>query len=127
MKVTTIRLGTDLWRLLEHEAEQAGVSVSQFIREAALARACAAVASRGEDPFALLAGATQSDGEPSDPAITRAAAANARARAAETYQEAEALRAESVMARHHALEVSERAARKTRRAPTPLTAERTDD
>jgi hypothetical protein len=56
MKITTVRFGTDLWRMLEQEAALAGVSVSQYIREAALARASAAAAARGEDPLALLAG-----------------------------------------------------------------------
>jgi hypothetical protein len=55
MKVTTIRFGVDLWRLLEGEAARAGVSASQYIREAALARAAAAAAARQEDPLELLA------------------------------------------------------------------------
>jgi hypothetical protein len=55
MKVTTVRFGADVWALLEHEAASAGVSVSQYIREAALARAAAAAAARGEEPLALLA------------------------------------------------------------------------
>ena len=37
MKVTTVRFGADLWTLLEHEAALAGVSVAQYVREAALA------------------------------------------------------------------------------------------
>lgn len=55
MKVTTIRFGRDLWALLEQEAELAGVSVSQYIREAALMRATAAAVARGKEPFELLA------------------------------------------------------------------------
>src|SRR2546423_15668546 len=54
MKVTTLRMGTDLWALLEREAELTGVSVSQYIREAALARAAAASGMRGEPPFTTL-------------------------------------------------------------------------
>ena len=57
MKTTTVRFGADLWRLLEHEAAGVGVSVSQYLREAALARAAAAAAARGDAPLALLAGA----------------------------------------------------------------------
>jgi hypothetical protein len=48
MKVTTVRFGVDLWGLLDAEAARVGVSVSQYIREAALARAAAAAAARGE-------------------------------------------------------------------------------
>ena len=59
MKVTTVRFGDDLRRLLEHESAIVGVSVSQYVREAALARAAAAVAARGEDPFERLAGAVR--------------------------------------------------------------------
>ena len=55
MKVTTVRFGRDLWTLLEREAEQAGVSVSQYVREAALARAAASAGTRGEIPFDALA------------------------------------------------------------------------
>jgi len=42
MKVTTVRFGADLWQVLEMEADYLGISVSQYIREAALARAAAA-------------------------------------------------------------------------------------
>lgn len=62
MRVTSLRMGDDLWRLLEAEATRVGVSVSQYVREAALARACAAMGARGEDPLGLLgrlAGAAQ--------------------------------------------------------------------
>ena len=55
MKTTTLRFGHDLWDLLEAEARRAGVSVSQYVREAALARAAAAAGARGESPFELLA------------------------------------------------------------------------
>jgi mobilization protein NikA len=64
MKVTTVRFGEDLWALLESEAERAGVSVSQYIREAALARAAFAAGSRAEAPSELLARWVQSTVEP---------------------------------------------------------------
>jgi hypothetical protein len=54
MRVTAIRIGGDLWQVLEAEAAMVGVSVSQYIREAALARAAAAAAARGEDVLELL-------------------------------------------------------------------------
>jgi len=59
MKSTTVRFGPDLWRLLEREAANAGVPVSQFIRDAPRARAVAIAAARGEGPFELLAGAVR--------------------------------------------------------------------
>jgi hypothetical protein len=59
MKTTTIRFGPDLWRVLESEAATAGVPVSQYIRDAALARALATAAARGDGPLELLAGAVR--------------------------------------------------------------------
>jgi hypothetical protein len=38
MHQTTVRFGSDLWSMLEAEAERIGVSAAQYIREAALAR-----------------------------------------------------------------------------------------
>jgi hypothetical protein len=67
MRVTAIRMGHDLWGLLEAEAAQLGVSVSQYVREAALARAAAAAAARGEDPYELLAHAGQQTSSPPAP------------------------------------------------------------
>ncbi len=48
-------MGEDLWALLEGEAERAGVSVSQYVREAALARAAFAAGARADVPGELLA------------------------------------------------------------------------
>jgi uncharacterized protein (DUF1778 family) len=115
MKVTTIRLGPDLQRLLEREAAHAGVSVSQFIREAALARASSAAALRGEEPIDVLAGAVRevAGTEASKPMrrhAARALAALTRVAAAETGGEAAALRAESEQARRRADEIAARAA-----------------
>jgi hypothetical protein len=71
MRVTAIRMGDDVWRLLEGEAARVGVSVSQYIREAALSRAAAGAALRGEDPHTVLAQAALSANasEPTDPAM----------------------------------------------------------
>ena len=55
MKVTTVRFGADLWALLEREAALAGVSVAQYVREAALARAAFAAGARAGAPEHLLA------------------------------------------------------------------------
>ncbi|HTX09200.1 MAG TPA: hypothetical protein VME22_11350 [Solirubrobacteraceae bacterium] len=122
--MTTVRFGTDLWRLLESEAQYAGLSVSQYIREAALARAAAAAAARGHGPFDLLAGALREvmDGEP-DPAARaeaqRVLAGLVRLAATETRSESGALRAEVEQAqiRHEQVHrASESAARGGRSA-----------
>ena len=55
MKTTTIRFGDDLWALLESEADVTGVSVSQYVREAALSRAAFSAGARAEAPAELLA------------------------------------------------------------------------
>ncbi|HUA48782.1 MAG TPA: hypothetical protein VMA77_26350 [Solirubrobacteraceae bacterium] len=107
MKVTTVRFGTDLWRLLEAEAEFAGVSISQYIREAALARAAAAAAVRGHGPFELLAGALRETTRDEPDPVARAEAETvlsrlARLAAAERRNDAGAVRAESQQARGRA-------------------------
>jgi hypothetical protein len=103
MKATTVRLGTDLLRLLEAGAQDAGVSVSQYIRQAALARAAAASAARGHGPFELLAGALREVmGGELDPTAQaeaeRVLAGLMRLTAAETRSESGALRAQSQQA-----------------------------
>jgi hypothetical protein len=113
MKITTVRFGTDLWRLLEGEAEYAGISVSQYIREAALARAAAAAAARGHGPFELLAGALREVmGDEPDPAARaqaeRVLAGLARLAANETSSAAGALRAQSEQARVRHQQVQKR-------------------
>jgi hypothetical protein len=102
MKVTTVRFGADLWQLLEQEAERAGVSVSQYVREAALARAAASAGARGTVPFGSLADAarevssTRGAGmDDKQRAIEVALASLARALAADNRDSAEALRGES--------------------------------
>ncbi len=49
MHQTTLRFGADLWEALERECALDGVSVAQYVREAALARVVHAAARRGED------------------------------------------------------------------------------
>jgi len=60
MHQTTLRFPEDLWRFLEVEARGLGVSVAQYVREAALARAAYDAGRRGEalfvDPAILPAG-----------------------------------------------------------------------
>lgn len=55
MRATTVRFGTDLWEMLEREAERTGVSVAQYVREAALARVAYRSAVRGEPLYGFSA------------------------------------------------------------------------
>ncbi len=49
MHATTVRFTDDLWGLLEGEAARQGVSVAQFVRDAALLRVASVMARRGEE------------------------------------------------------------------------------
>ena len=51
MHQTTVRFGSDLWEALEEECARIGVSVAQFLREAALARLVYAAGRRGDREF----------------------------------------------------------------------------
>ncbi len=83
MRVSAVRFGDDLWQLLESEASRVGVSISQYVREAALARATAAAAARGEEPFELLArSAAKPQAQGPQALHERATAAREAARAA---------------------------------------------
>lgn len=48
MRETKIRFGVRAWELIQEEATRDGVSASQFVREAALARTFYLRAQRGE-------------------------------------------------------------------------------
>jgi hypothetical protein len=116
MRVTTVRFGRDLWQLLESEAALAGTSTSQYIREASLARAAAAAAARGEDPFESLAAAGEGVPAPDGAAPARAEvkeARKARAGAVDAREAAQALRAESGQARAEARRRVEDAGRRS--------------
>jgi hypothetical protein len=124
MRVTAIRIGPDVWRVLDAEAARAGVSVSQYMREAALARAAAAAAARGEDPLALL-GEAAAAGQPQAPksparakgpgsaaeqavaSATRTtdAASRHRAQAQHNRDDAAAVVAESIQARRRSKQI----------------------
>jgi hypothetical protein len=114
MKVTTVRLGADLWALLDAEADRAGVSVSQYMREAALARAAFAAGARDDAPDVLLAAWAETllRGGPEHAANTqRLIAALERSQSREHRDDAAALRAESRQARSRAKQLRQRAAR----------------
>jgi len=65
LKAATIRLSRDLWTLLEEEAARQEISVSQFVRDAALLRVGHLAGARGDDTGMIKIGqlALQSDGE----------------------------------------------------------------
>lgn len=115
MKVTTVRFGSDLWELLEGEAERVGVSVSQYLREAALARATASAAARGDAPFEVLAGAIREVAVHHHDSALRHAATDAlshlaRLVAADARDATAAVTAESGQAQRMASKRQERAA-----------------
>jgi len=120
MKVTTVRFGADLWALLEAEADRVGISTSQYIREAALARAAAAAGARGASPFDQLA-ASMGDALRANPdpakrrAADRALAAAARSVADESVTDAQAVTAQSRQSVRRAGDVTRRANRLTRK------------
>src|SRR3954471_6175690 len=97
MKVTTIRFSDDLWAAVSAEAELAGLSASQFIREAALARAAAAAGARGEVPFDAAPVRQVSAGVPQEDQtdVEAALALLARATSGSLHSDSEALPAQS--------------------------------
>jgi hypothetical protein len=97
MHQTTVRFGKDLWDALEAEAEASGVSVAQFIREAAVARLGYAAARRGDLDWERTMGALGAPAVSIEAAID---AAGFRSRAEQ--DESDAVRAQSRQARAHA-------------------------
>ncbi len=49
MRATTIRFTPDLWELLEREARREGVSVAQYVRDAAMFRAAFGLGERSPE------------------------------------------------------------------------------
>ena len=73
MHATTVRFTDDLWELLEREAAAQGVSVAQFVRDAALMRVATVMSKRGDADgdatLARLATAAASRGRGSSAAV----------------------------------------------------------
>jgi hypothetical protein len=120
MKVTTVRFSDELWATIQAEAELAGVSASQFIREAALARAAAAAGARGEVPFDAAPVRQLSPGLPEAARTDVQAALSllARATSGSLHSESEALRAESQQVRRAAAAGRVRRAGERAKRPT---------
>jgi hypothetical protein len=107
MHQTTVRFGPDLWRDLESEAELAGVSVAQFVRDAALSRVVYARAKRGDEHL------DQGFAAPDEPkSLTGARAARAQTRSA--IEATTALQRQGDQARRRARELREQSQRARR-------------
>lgn len=83
MHQTTVRFSTDLWAALEDECEGLGVSVAQYVREAALARLTYAAGERGDIdirsvPPSQALGTRSTSRSPSGPRAVRPAGGPAR-------------------------------------------------
>lgn len=67
MHATTVRFTDDLWELLEREAAEQGVSVAQFVRDAALMRVAIVMSKRGDADGALARLAAAATARPQHP------------------------------------------------------------
>jgi hypothetical protein len=95
MRQTTLRFGEELWRSLEVEAERDGVSVAQYVRDAAVGR-LAYEAGRRDELNAGVAAATGVD------------AAAARERSLSETSQSDALWAQGKLARERAIDLRAR-------------------
>jgi hypothetical protein len=119
MHQTTVRFGADLWEALEDECARLGVSVAQYLREAALTRLVYAAGRRGDDEFELAlelaTGRAQlpepDDGGGLEPAMAPGRSAQlARERASRKWSETEAVVAQGELARERSRALRQRAA-----------------
>ena len=117
MHQTTVRFGPDLWEALERECDILGVSVAQYLREAALTRLVYAAGRRGDDEFELaldLATGVRDEAvaertEPAERPSREWTAREAQARAHEEQSQSAALAAQGQLARARARKLRERA------------------
>src|SRR5688572_13851965 len=100
MHQTTVRFGADLWQSLEAECAELGISVAQFVREAALARLMYEAGRRGDPDFGQ--------------ALERSGATVARAlgRATSEVSQSSALWAQGELARRRAREIRDESMRR---------------
>jgi hypothetical protein len=120
MHQTTVRFGPDLWAALEDECARLGVSVAQYLREAAIARLAYTAGRTGQPDyeFALIgAGAHAiSEGRPDGGAqLSDRPMPRVSAESAEQVLAAAAVSAQSKLVRARAGEVREQAAQLRRR------------
>jgi hypothetical protein len=124
MHQTTVRFGEDLWQALESECAHLGVSIAQYLREAALTRLVYAAGRRGDDEFELaleLATGAEPHAELAAPGELELAARPTRGiraasdRAASEGADSAALAAQGRLARQRARELRDRAAHRRQR------------
>ena len=106
MHQTTVRFGADLWQALEKECAQLGVSVAQYLREAALTRLVYAAGRRGDVEFEaaleVVAG-TRALPTPEEPVVAQARELrNVQERSRAEFAESAALAAQGRLARERA-------------------------
>lgn len=129
MHQTTVRFSPDLWEALEAEGAALGVSVAQYLREAALARLAYSAARRGERDYEVALTAVGAELDHPDLALPEAAATDIGPRVAsgarlgqigdevtETALEVSAVTAQSEQVRHHARAIRDQSVRLRREA-----------
>jgi hypothetical protein len=108
MHQTTVRFSAELWESLEEECARLGVSVAQFLREAALTRIAYAAGKRGDEAFerALASAVTPAASEATQPPSPRELQAiDAAERAVSEGSDAAALAAQGRQARQRSREM----------------------
>jgi hypothetical protein len=122
MHQTTVRFGADLWEALEREGERLGVSVAQYVREAALARLVYSAGKRGDDEFDLAleialgeTGGAARIPQPEGPLRLASEALSPRERADVMTSDSAALWGQAQQARRRAAELREASAAQVRR------------
>jgi hypothetical protein len=118
MHQTTIRMGPDLWGALEAECSRLGVSVAQYLREAALARLAYTAGHLGDTDYGRAFGADSPDLAPvaaENMPLPVAHAASARDNSTEEMLAATAVSAEANLVWKRAREVRERSVELRRR------------
>jgi hypothetical protein len=114
MHQTTLRFPEDLWRFLEDEAKSLGISVAQYVREAALARAAYDAGRRGQPLFvdtAVIRGAVPLADHPP---IPRSAGTDPVAKARETVTDSAAVWAQARLVRRRSEQLREQARERNR-------------
>jgi hypothetical protein len=122
MHQTTVRFGSDLWAALEEESRAVGVSVAQYVREAALARLAYTAGRRG-DPMPAVATEAEHhipEGAEAGPEVeaprstVEAVAQGTREDSSDKLEGSSALWAQSRQARKRARELREQTQRNVR-------------
>jgi len=112
MHQTTVRFGPDLWQAIELEAQRAGVSVAQYVRDSALMRVSYTRGRDGDPHYEqALNAVTMPDGDA--PPVERARHAAARTR--ENVEDAVALQSQTAQAVRHTQKLRDEARRARQR------------